>query len=83
MYEYLVNLQSEYDKYKKLEDQLRQFLDKHMDGEIDNISLSCGKVIIATTEVCRGCTYHETYDIPFAYLKDAETFANNYMKFRD
>lgn len=83
MYDYLVSLQTEYAKYRTQEEQLRQFLDKHMHGDIDGISLDDGKVMIATTEVCRGQVYHETYAIPFDYFKDAETFTNNFMKFRD
>lgn len=83
MYDYLINLQSEYDKYTKLEDQLRSFLNKHMDGDIEQITLFDGKVGISTVEMCRGQIYHETYAIPFSYFKDEETFVNNYMKFRD
>jgi hypothetical protein len=83
MYDYLVNLQGEYTKYREHENRIRQFLERHMDGSIDSIALSDGKVNVATTEQCRGYTYHETYAIPFGYFNSVEEFANNYMKFRD
>ena len=83
MYTYLLNLQEEYKKYRNMEEELRTFLSKHMYGDIDNISFSDGMVIVDTAEYFKGNVYHETYYIPFGYFTDAETFVNNYMKFRN
>jgi hypothetical protein len=83
MYDYLISLQEKYEHYKNNEEDLRLFLEKYMPGNIDNISIVDGKVNIATTERCRGCTYNETYSIPFSYFENVETFVSNYMKFRD
>jgi hypothetical protein len=83
MNDYLVTLQSDYAAYKKSEEQLRSFLEKHMDGDVEGISVEDGCVTIATVERCKGTIYHETYRVPFDFFKDPETFASNLMKFRD
>lgn len=82
MHDYLVTLQADYDRYKKSEEQLRSFLEKHMDGDVEGISVEDDHVTIATIERSKGTTYHETYCVPFDCFKDIETFVNNIMKFR-
>lgn len=82
MIEYLKSLQLEYKNYSNFEEKLREFLNSHMDGDINQISLIDDIVCVSTSECIRGYNYEETYDIPIEYFKDAEIFVNNYMKFR-
>lgn len=82
-YLYLSQLQKEYQKYKTLESQLRQFFDHHFGGGINRITLENDIVTVDTTETCRGFIYHETYNIPFDKFNDIEDLKLNLIKYRD